>query len=141
MYLNGNNILNKISYAFSDLCIMIQNARESIKNIIQEYAHIGTERIVTDVVREYFIKNFSNKIESRFISEDIKKYSNIFKLPSINELNGDSISGKNTAFDVQLVQYYDNTNYYNIISDLPCTVIETKYLGLQEKISQTSSTE
>jgi hypothetical protein len=38
---------------------------------------------------------------------------------------------------VSVIQYYDNTSYYNILADLPCSIIETKYLG---KLPETTLT-
>ena len=68
---NGIDFILKIAREFTDICIQISYARENIKGIIQQYSYIGTNKIIKDIVREYFIKNFSDRKDWRLISDNL----------------------------------------------------------------------
>lgn len=60
-YNERNDKILKIAKEFSDLCIQISYARENIKTLIQQYSYIGTNKIISDIVRDYFIKNYAKR--------------------------------------------------------------------------------
>lgn len=141
---NKSDYILKIAKEFSDLCIQISYVRDTIKGLIQQYAYIGTNKIITDVVREYFIKNFSNRADWRLYGDRLSTYNDIVR--HINELNGQgNIStlneeviseNKSQFFSVDLVEYYDNTQYFNIYSELPSCILGYKVSG---QIEQTTA--
>lgn len=110
---NENNFIQKVAQYLTDICIKISYVREQIKGLVQQYSFIGTQRIVTDVVRDYFVKNFSKKSSWRYISNLFKDNSTYLK--TFEELNGSD----NKQFKTQLVEYFDQTAYLNIETDLP----------------------
>jgi hypothetical protein len=57
----GTDFLLELSTKFTDLCIRILYAREELKTLVQQYALIGTNKIITDVVRDHFVKNYTDK--------------------------------------------------------------------------------
>ena len=134
------NLILKIALNFTDICLQISYARENIKTLIQQYSYIGTKKIITDVIREYFIKNFSKRSDWRLQSdtslqkEETDELSGIFR--SINSLNGimkDSVESQ--FFNVELIEYYDNTQYFNIYSDLPSCIVGYTTSGVIPAVS------
>lgn len=110
---NDNNYVQKVAEYLTDICIKISYIREEIKGLVQQYSFIGTQRIITDVVRDYFVKNFSKRSNWRYISDKFKNKDNSASLKTIVDLNG------NKQFTAQLIEYFDQTDYLNIQTDLP----------------------
>lgn len=119
----SNDLLSELASKFTDLCIRILYAREELKTIVQQYALIGTNKIVTDVIRDHFLKNYTDKNVWRLKnSESTGK----IKLPTVNELNSQNTL---TPLSVNIVEYYDNTNYFNIKTDLPSCLLGNNLIG------------
>ena len=144
--LKSDNLILKIALNFTDICLQISYARENIKTLIQQYSYIGTKKIITDVIREYFIKNYSKRADWRLQSDiSLNKETNaetsgVFQ--SINSLNGltsDSIESQ--FFNVKLIEYYDNTQYFNIYSNLPSCIVGYATSGVTPIVSSFISTE
>lgn len=157
---NKTDYILMIAREFTDICLQISYARENIKGLIQQYSFIGTNKIIKDIVREYFIKNFSNRFDWRYVSDNITKISELTSLSAsskrlidennilhyddtvnnsnininIETLNGLSIE-KPQFFDVDLVEYYDNTQYFNIYADLPSCIVGYQVSGQIEESS------
>ena len=110
---DGQNQIQKVAEYLTDICIKISYIRQEIKALVQQYSFIGTQRIVTDVVRDYFVKNFSKRSSWRYISDLFKNKDNTPYLRTLNDLNGEK------QFTANLVQYFDQTAYLNIQTDLP----------------------
>jgi hypothetical protein len=127
--LTGNNsgedyILNTAK-TFTNLTLQILYARENIKEAIQQYSYIGTKKIITDVMRSYFLKNFTKKSEWRFYSDENIQDDQIY-ISGLNDLNSDQF------FDLSLIEYYDNTAYFNIQSELPSCIVDYVAKGKQD---------
>lgn len=131
-YKKDNDKILRLAREFTDLCIQISYARENIKTIIQQYSYIGTHKIISDIVREYFIKNFSKKRDWRLIStKNTNEDNDLLSIDTLNGyatnnnlLNDNFISDDNTQFfNVNIIEYYDNTPYLNIYSELPSCVV------------------
>lgn len=117
----GHDLLLELSNKFTDLCIRILYTREELKTLVQQYALIGTNKIITDVVRDHFIKNYTNKTSWR-----LQNLKNTEFLPSVKELTSTKTL---TPFSVDVVEYYDNTQYFNIKTDLPSCVLGNTLVG------------
>ena len=153
---NSTDYILKIAREFTDICLQISYARENIKNIIQQYSFIGTNKIIKDITRDYFIKNFSNRTNWRYVSDtiltsssserikDLSGYDHELGYDTNNDLvyniDIDTLNGLNTKnpqfFNVDLVEYYDNTKYFNIYSELPTCIVGYQISG---QIEETSS--
>lgn len=120
---DNSNLIFQMAKIFTDYCLQISYARENIKCLIQQYSLIGTNRIITDVVRDYFVKNYSSKKDWRYVSNTSNLMDKYVNLP-LNELN--YISDNKTiskAFEVNLIEYYDLNNYFNIQAELPSCIV------------------
>ena len=135
---NDNNYIQKVAEYLTDICIKVSYIRQEIKGLVQQYSFIGTQRIVTDVVRDYFVKNFSKRSSWRYISDLFKNKDNTPYLRTLNDLNGDK------QFTANLVQYFDQTAYLNIETDLPevingyndvLTTFPSTYVVTEDRIS------
>ena len=141
IYDESNDILLNIAKEFTDIALQISYARESIKTLIQQYSFIGTNKIANDIVRDYFIKNFSNRKDWRYVGNTLTDtlYSDI---QTINELNGLADKEfKSSYFNVDLVEYYDPTLYFNIYSELPSCIIDYHNTGNKRPVISSYITE
>lgn len=122
------SLINKIAKQYTDLCIAISYARENIKATIQQFAFIGTNRIIEDTIKDYFLKNFSIRTDWRYISDSNVKFQQTPELSgmfqSLSDLTNTNTLSKNTQFfKVKLIQYYDSTQYLNIYREMPDVII------------------
>lgn len=118
----GISPLTELAKSFADYCIQISIARENVKSAIQQYARIGTNKIIEDATTEFFLKQMSNRenwglySEKSINSESSSIYSSYGMFNDIKKLSLDSSSD---YFKVDLIEYYDTTNYLNIQAELP----------------------
>ena len=97
----------------TDTCLHIAYIREQIKTSILQYELIGTNRIATDILTDYFLKNFSKQKDWGYMLDDMDSASMVLK--PMSALLG--LSGNN-KFTIDVVEYYDKGNYLNIESNL-----------------------
>ena len=127
---NGDDLITYIARQFTDLCIKISYTREAVKQEIQTYSIIGTNKIVQNSVRDFFVKNFSQRKQWRYIADSTNKFQNNSSLSgqfiSLDKLNNSiNLQGYNSEFfNVQMIEYFDPTQYLNIYADLPNTIID-----------------
>ena len=57
----GTSPLLELARSFADYCIQISIARDNLKATIQQYARIGTNKIIEDTTTEFFLKQMSNR--------------------------------------------------------------------------------
>jgi hypothetical protein len=89
----GTNYILAVAKCFTNTCLQILYARENIKEIIQQYSFIGTKRIISDVIRSYFMKNYSNPADWRFLPvNELFSKSGVVK----NDISMDMLNGKTT---------------------------------------------
>lgn len=142
-------ILYYLTKEYIDECINIRKIRENIKNLIQQYTFIGTKRIATDLLYDFFLKNYSKNESVGYFSSD-KKYLDENELitydfskvkRNISELiyGTTNLINENSNFDnkfeVDIIEYYDQTKYLNIDSALPTTLIETSVISYEDILS------
>lgn len=110
----NKSLLYKVALKFANYCNQIRLARESIKILIQNYAKIGSAKIIENIVKQYFYKEFINKSDWNmfYIDKNIDNLSTINLFKNISDY-------KNNKLEIQLVQYFDKTNYLNIYSQKP----------------------
>ena len=115
----------RIAKEFTDLCTQISYVRENIKTIIQQYSFIGTQKIISDIVRDYFLKNYSKKSDWRLIADrNTKNDQNLLSLDTLNGIKQTNSTDEVTNFfNVNIIEYYDNTPYLNIYAELPSCIV------------------
>jgi hypothetical protein len=125
--LSDSAVMN-IAKELSDISIHISYLREDIKNNIQKYSIIGTKKIVLDNLNEFFIKNYSDNsdwnYQSNFVINHYENYlSTLFKPIGVlkNEYN----------FSINLIEYFDTTNYLNIESEMGEVKVGEEVVGYQ----------
>lgn len=130
-----SSYLNKISTYFTNICIKIQNIREELKTIIQQYNFIGTKKVVDNILYDFFIKNYSKRSDWGYLNLNTLSGDDDLYLRSVNNLVNGTLSGgfrKNDSFSISIIEYYDKTNYLNIDSQLPDVKIGQKIIGYEE---------
>ena len=118
----GISPLVKLARSFADYCIQISIARENVKSAIQQYARIGTNKIIEDATTEFFLKQLSNRNDWGLYSEKSVASENSTLYESygmFNDVKTLSLDSSSDYFRVDLIEYYDTTNYLNIQADLP----------------------
>ena len=129
---NINSAILNISKELSDIVIHISYLREDIKNNIQKYGIVGTKKIVLDNLSEFFIKNYSDNkdwgYQSNFIINHYENYISSLFTSSTNLTNRE----KNN-FSINLIEYYDTTDYLNIESKLGNVKIGEEIIGYEEQ--------
>jgi hypothetical protein len=116
---NDACLVNVMAKEFSDLAMEITYLREEIQENVLRYGYIGTKKLVVNVLNDYFIRSFYNKLDWSF-QNNIKidgsdNITNSLSLPISSFLNLDKSLDK---LSIDLIEYYDTTEYMNIKSDL-----------------------
>lgn len=119
---DGVSPLLELARSFADYCIQISIARDNVKTAIQQYARIGTNKIIEDTTTEFFLKQMSNRTNWGLYSE--KSVGNVSSdlyssYGMFNDIEKLSLDTSSDYFKVDLIEYYDTTNYLNIQAELP----------------------
>lgn len=117
--LNTSDMLDIDSKFLRNFCLRVLLFRENLKSIAQKNAILGTQKIIEKMLTEYVIKGYSNiedfgfyvPIKTAEESLDIGVNNDSFRswtrfLKSVTDLG--------SLLDIQVVEYYDNTEYMNI---------------------------
>lgn len=128
-------VISRIAKELADISLNVSYVREQIKTSIQQYSFIGTRRIATDILTDFFIKNYTPRKEWGYVTdfaiENNINISSLFK--PLSSLIGNSDTDDNFSIDV--VEYYDTTEYLNIESDVPSTRLRTVVKSYEDRIS------
>lgn len=118
-YLNSSDMLDVASKFMRNYCIRILFFRENLKSIAQKNAILGTQKIIEKMLTEYVIKGYSN-IEDFGYYVPLKSEEDILALGVNNDSFRSwtrflkSVTDLGSLLDVQIVEYYDTTEYMNI---------------------------
>lgn len=117
--LNNSDMLDVGSKFMRNFCLRVLLFRENLKSIAQKNSMLGTQKIIEKMLTEYVIKGYSNiedfgyyvpnKTEDDIL--DIGVNNDSFRswtkfLKSITELG--------SLLNIEVVEYYDATEYMNI---------------------------
>lgn len=103
-----------------DLCIRISYIRETIKNQAQKYYMSGTENLLLNLVREVLFTTLYN---------DVNSVSGYWRYNySDNSLFNKNIT-LNPKLDINLIEYIDPTEYYNIANTSEISAVGTNGLN------------
>lgn len=135
----SSGILMSVAKELTDTALYIMDIRSQIKTAIQQFSIIGTKRIATDILADFFIKNYSNRRDWGYISNLYYKDSSNFKF---NENVEDkvfktlsSLFNENEPFSIDIIEYYDDTKYLNIESNMPNVVVGQNLKSNDETVS------
>lgn len=125
----------KLAKELTDLCIYICSLREKIKTSILQFEFVGTKRIASDILRDFFLENYTlfgndGYLSDSSLDQNAKDISGILK--PLSTLLGNGKDSKEKKLEIGVVEYYDNTKYLNIESDLGKTVIGQRKVGEAE---------
>lgn len=117
--LNDGQMLDVASKFMRNYCIRILFFRENLKSITQKNAILGTQKVIEKMLTEYVIKGYSN-IEDFGFYVPLKTEADILSTGVNNDsfrswtrfLN--NVNDLGSLLDVQVVEYYDTTEYMNI---------------------------
>jgi len=101
-------VLSDVVDILSDVALKVRNQREVIKKVVKDYAVIGTVNAVERAVTKQILKNYT-KNSNTFDTSGI--ISNDEYLPALSAIVEN--------FSVDVVEYYDNTDYFNISAETP----------------------
>lgn len=110
-----------LSKYLTDFCIKLSYERHLIKNQIKICAQSGTKQIIENVLKNYFISNFSRQ-DSNLYNDGLSQYYSTV----------DDLTDAKQPFEIEFVEYVDTTNYFNITAELPKEVVGTRPTGKYE---------
>lgn len=119
-------IIEECTHTLRNVAIRASYQRETLKKIAQKHAMIGTTNSIEKIIGEYILRSFTKKDDWRLYTipsgatksiEINNAYTMEQSLPKITDIN--------TYFGVDVVEYWDNTEYLNIsaMSPLVCGLI------------------
>lgn len=86
-------MLREVSYILADMAVKISEIREKMKLTSQKYYMRGTSELLFYTINDYLLNNI--------------------------KFNYDELSGYRGKFaDIKLIEYIDNTEYFNIKQNL-----------------------
>ena len=137
-------IIDEVTHTLRNICIRASYQRETLKTIAQKHAMIGSTHAIEKLISEYILRSYTKKEDWRLYVEP----SGLSKTNDINNLYAleqslPHIKSINDKFSVDVIEYWDTTEYMNISAASPyvrgitgyTTVIETtSYLDLSGNI-------
>ena len=114
------DIVDECTHILRNICLRASYQRETLKTIAQKHAMIGSTRAIEKLIGEYILRSFTKKEDWRLYVEP----SGALKHPDINnqyylEQNLPNILTINKDFSVDVVEYWDTTEYMNISAESP----------------------
>ena len=124
----SGEIITSTTHTLRNIAIRASYQRETLKTIAQKHAMIGTTKAIEKLIEEYLLRSFTKKDTWRLYTEP----SGSMKPTSINdaylfEQNLPTITDVNSYFNVNVIEYYDNTEYLNVSALAPYNMIITGY--------------
>lgn len=119
-------IISECTHTLRNIAIRASYQRETLKTIAQKHAMIGTTKAIEKIIGEYILRSFTKK-------DDWRLYVNPSGSLNPTEINNayvmeqslPRITDVNTYFGIDVVEYWDNTEYLNIsaMSPLVCGLL------------------
>ena len=117
--LNTGDMLDVAAKFCRNYCIKILFLRETLKSITQKNSILGSQKIIEKMLTEYVIREYSNIEEFGFFVPT-KSESEILSMGINNDPFRSwtkflkNIGDLGSLLEVEVVEYYDNTEYMNI---------------------------
>lgn len=105
---SADTIIDDVAKILADLTLSISMRRETVKTLASQYSSIGTDNAFSRIVKQYILKNYTDKSEDwNFISNNVNVNNKY--LPKLDNIASD--------FSVSITEYWDQTEYLNISAD------------------------
>lgn len=120
------DIIDECTHTLRNIAIRASYHRDTLKRVAQKYAMIGTDKALQKLIQEYLLKSFTKKSDWRlYVSPSGAQYADSVNdtyeidnaVPAIQDING--------YFNLDVIEYYDGTEYLNVsaASPLICGII------------------
>lgn len=116
-----NAVISDVAKILTDITITLIIRREVLKSVVAQYSKIGTNTGIEKVVSNYFLRNYTSRSGDWELDSRVARASDVY-LPTLSKI-GDS-------FDVDVVEYWDETNYLNISAE--SDVVYREIHGVEE---------
>lgn len=114
-------IVADVARILTDITITLIIRREVLKSVAAQYSKIGTNTGVEKVVGNYFLRNYTSRSSDWDLDSKVASVSDSY-LPTLSKI-GDS-------FNVDLIEYWDETDYLNISAE--SDVVYREVHGVEE---------
>lgn len=108
--INSDSVIGEVARILSDMTLSIAIRREVIKKLAIQYSYIGSNYGVEKTIGDFILRNFTSRNKDWNFRSSIA-VENDNKLPSLSDIK--------KKFKVEVVEYYDSTEYLNISADSP----------------------
>ena len=120
---SSGEIINECTHTLRNICVKTSYDRERLKKVAKNYAMIGSNQIISKIIKEYFLFNMTKNKDWRLYTTPPTAG---ITTPSVSadwivQENLPSIENINAYFDVDVVEYMDTTEYLNISAATPWT--------------------
>ena len=112
-FIIDTEVVYKVSETLTDYCMDILSLRNKLKTQCQRNMMCGTKKIITDLIREFILENIDKNVWNKF-------KNNLLYSADLNK-----------NFSVDVVEYIDNTEYYNI--ENPTDAVSKSEAGLNSR--------
>ncbi|MFA5543771.1 MAG: hypothetical protein WDA47_08335, partial [Bacilli bacterium] len=102
------NIIKDVAKVLTDFTLAIMVRRDLLKKLANQYAQIGSNESTEKVITNYIARNYSKRYNDWRLRSNVAVTNDAF-LPSLEQLA--------KGFNVEITEYYDNTEYLNISAE------------------------
>ena len=138
--ITSGDIIDECSHTLRNICIKTSYDRDRLKKVARNYAMIGSNQVVSKIIKEYFLFNMTKNEDWRVYTYPTGSIDGI-PVPQSVSANAQiqqalpSIKDINDYFEVDVVEYMDTTEYMNISAASPWTSAITGYESKMVPIS------
>ena len=134
-----DGVIMAVAKELTDITLRIADVRSQIKAGIQQYSIVGTKRIATDILADFFIRNYSDHRDWGYVSDlSLKEFSDLsygnYNFTEMLRPLSD-LFDEEAPFSIDVTEYYDDTKYLNVESDMPDVVIGQTLKSVDEDVS------
>lgn len=106
--IDSNEVISEVARALSDMTLAIAIRREIIKKLAIQYSYIGSNYSIEKTIGDFILRNFTER------NVDWNFRSNV---ATMNDEMLPSLADIRKKFSLEVVEYYDNTEYLNISAE------------------------
>lgn len=121
------DIIEECTHFLRNVCVRASYQRETLKTIAQKHAMIGSTRAIEKLISEYIMRSYTKRSDWRVYVAPSGGVSNSVDMANAYYLEQilPTISDVNSYFNVDVVEYWDKTEYMNISAESPyaCGII------------------
>ena len=113
-------IIEECVHTLRNIALKASYQRETLKNVAKKHAMVGTASIIEKIIAEYILRSYTKKRDWRLyveLSGDTKPAG--ITQQYVMEQNIPSLDDVSKYFNVDMIEYYDTTEYLNISAMSP----------------------